>query len=318
MAKNNSEEIDFQQYVDSVKQKRMDWNLFVNVIKDISYSDKDRLRILNATLLNELTLDFSDMDKLKYLNMILLREFLNDIQKKHNLEMTQNGNSEKANAYEILNEDINNKNEENIVDSVASTDHEILNKGINIKNEDHLAVSCKDEIIERSKSYTNAKIFRCYICNKDYLMNFHLKQHIRNIHEKKKNNTIQYTNSLITQQFDENEMATNEYDKSIMNANNLKIHFEAIEDHEGHKQHKCTFCGKSFSIQSSLKMHIHQNHEGDKDHKCESCDKSFSTAQNLKNHIHTVHEGHKDYKCNSCGKSFSKKRTFEETHPYSS
>ena len=120
MAKNNSEEIDFQQYVDSVKQKRIDWNLFVNVIKDISYSDKDRLRILNATLLNELTLDFSDMDKLKYLNTILLREFMNDIQRKRNLEMTQNGNSEKANAYEILNEDINNKNEENIVDSVES------------------------------------------------------------------------------------------------------------------------------------------------------------------------------------------------------
>ena len=62
MAKNNSEEIDFQQYVDSVKQKRIDWNLFVNVIKDISYSDKDRLRILNATLLNELTLDHNAND----------------------------------------------------------------------------------------------------------------------------------------------------------------------------------------------------------------------------------------------------------------
>ena len=79
MAKNNSEEIDFQQYVDSVKQKRIDWNMFVDVIQDISYSDKDRLRRLNAILLNELTINFSDIEKLKYLNIILLTEFKKDI-----------------------------------------------------------------------------------------------------------------------------------------------------------------------------------------------------------------------------------------------
>ena len=75
MAKNNSEEINFQHYVDSVKQKKLNWNLFTDFMQDLSYSDKGRLRILNAILLNELTMDYSDMDKLKYLNVILLREF---------------------------------------------------------------------------------------------------------------------------------------------------------------------------------------------------------------------------------------------------
>ena len=75
MVKNNSEEINFQHYVDSVKQKRIDWNLFVDVMQDFSYSDMGRLRHLNAVLVNELTMDYSDMDKLIYLNVILLREF---------------------------------------------------------------------------------------------------------------------------------------------------------------------------------------------------------------------------------------------------
>ena len=48
MEKNNFEEINFQHYVDAVKQKRIDWNIFIDFIQDLSYSDRDRLRILNA------------------------------------------------------------------------------------------------------------------------------------------------------------------------------------------------------------------------------------------------------------------------------
>ena len=35
----------------------------------------DRIRILNAILLSELTMNDSNMDKLKYLNVLLLSEF---------------------------------------------------------------------------------------------------------------------------------------------------------------------------------------------------------------------------------------------------
>ena len=104
MTTNNSEEINFQHYVDSVKQKRIDWNMFVDVIQDISYSDKDRLRRLNAILLNEMTMDCSDMDKLKYLNLILLKEFKNDIEKEQDFEMTQSDdfvNSKVPNDHQV-------------------------------------------------------------------------------------------------------------------------------------------------------------------------------------------------------------------------
>ena len=68
----------------------------------------------------------------------------------------------------------------------------------------------------------------------------------------------------------------------------------------------------------SLRKHIRTVHEGHKDHKCESCNKSFSHAHHLRRHIHTIHEGHKDYKCESCGKTIFSSRQFEDTHPHSS
>ena len=74
MGKKNSEEINFQHYVDAVKQKNITWNLFVDFIKDLSYFDMDRLRHLNAILMAEFTVNCSNMDKMKYLNGILLTE----------------------------------------------------------------------------------------------------------------------------------------------------------------------------------------------------------------------------------------------------
>ena len=58
MAKKNPEEFNFQHYVDAVKQKRMDWNIFIDFMQDLSYEDRGKLRRLNAILLNELTMNF--------------------------------------------------------------------------------------------------------------------------------------------------------------------------------------------------------------------------------------------------------------------
>ena len=56
-------------------------------IEDLSYSDIKRLKIFNAILLMELTMDYTDLERLKYLNIILLNEFKKSIQeKKSNVE----------------------------------------------------------------------------------------------------------------------------------------------------------------------------------------------------------------------------------------
>ena len=72
-AKNSKSEdnINFQTYVNEVTDGKICWNIFINLMKDLCYSDIDRLKKLNATLLTELTINFSTMDRLKYLNEIL-------------------------------------------------------------------------------------------------------------------------------------------------------------------------------------------------------------------------------------------------------
>jgi len=78
---NTSKEINFQLYVESVKQRKISWNVFANLMKDFSHSDICKLKDLNAILFAELTPNHSNSDKFRYLNSIFLSEFKTIIQK---------------------------------------------------------------------------------------------------------------------------------------------------------------------------------------------------------------------------------------------
>ena len=78
---NTSEKINFQLYVESVKQRKISWNVFANLMKDFSHSDICKLKDLNAILFAELTPNHSNSDKFRYLNSIFLSEFKTIIQK---------------------------------------------------------------------------------------------------------------------------------------------------------------------------------------------------------------------------------------------
>ena len=78
---NTSEKINFQLYVESVKQRKISWNVFANLMKDFSHSDICKLKDLNAILFAELTPNYSNSDKFRYLNSIFLSEFKTIIQK---------------------------------------------------------------------------------------------------------------------------------------------------------------------------------------------------------------------------------------------
>ena len=51
---NSSEEIDFQTYVESVKQRKTSWIIFETLMKDLTYSEIVRLKHFNAIILIEL------------------------------------------------------------------------------------------------------------------------------------------------------------------------------------------------------------------------------------------------------------------------
>ena len=69
-SKNTAQHLNFQYYVDKVKQKKIPWSVFMKLMEDLSYSDVNRLKYLNAILLTEVTVSYSDIERLKYLSVI--------------------------------------------------------------------------------------------------------------------------------------------------------------------------------------------------------------------------------------------------------
>ena len=104
---NFCEEVNFQTYIELVKQQKMTWNIFENVIKDLSYSDKNKLKILNASLLNELTMNLSEIDQSRYLNSILLTEFKEFIYREEFFQNTANEYFVKESEKSIVDSDWN-------------------------------------------------------------------------------------------------------------------------------------------------------------------------------------------------------------------
>ena len=45
-SKQTSQNFKFQYYIDMAKQKKIHWNVFVNLMEDLSYSNIDRLKYL--------------------------------------------------------------------------------------------------------------------------------------------------------------------------------------------------------------------------------------------------------------------------------
>ena len=82
-------EFDFQPYIDSVKQKIIPWHLFEKTMIDLSRSNIQRLRYLNAILLTELTTNYSDTKRMKYLNLILMIEFKKRIESDNNISIIE-------------------------------------------------------------------------------------------------------------------------------------------------------------------------------------------------------------------------------------
>ena len=56
----NSPQINFQSYIDTVKEDKISWNFFINLMRDLSHTNIDRLKTLNEILLNELKISIDE------------------------------------------------------------------------------------------------------------------------------------------------------------------------------------------------------------------------------------------------------------------
>ncbi|KAF8571473.1 hypothetical protein P879_01909 [Paragonimus westermani] len=67
----------------------------------------------------------------------------------------------------------------------------------------------------------------------------------------------------------------------------------------------CEFCGKNFSYNGHLRLHVDTIHLKRTSYVCEFCGRNFSYNGNLRLHVDTIHLKRTSYVCEFCGKNFT-------------
>ena len=90
----------------------------------------------------------------------------------------------------------------------------------------------------------------------------------------------------------------------------LREHIRSAHEHA----YVCSFCGKNYANQNTLREHVSYIHGGKKKVRlnCTMCEVTFAHPMSLKKHIESVHEG-KKHQCSYCGEIFDTNHLLE-TH----
>lgn len=133
-------------------------------------------------------------------------------------------------------------------------------------------------------SHTNSRPFKCPYddCDKDYIEDKHLKQHIKAVHTNERKHVCLRPGC----------------GKSFVTGTRLKRH-QAV--HEGEDRFRCQDCGQSFRKKETLNKHVRKEHKGLKPHQCteSGCEDAFESKGALKRHLQKVH-GEIKFWCGEC------------------
>ncbi|KAF4425216.1 transcription factor IIIA [Fusarium acutatum] len=134
-------------------------------------------------------------------------------------------------------------------------------------------------------SHTNSRPFKCPYdgCEKDYIEDKHLKQHIKAVHTLERKHVCQKEGC----------------GKSFVTGTRLKRH-QAV--HEGEERFRCQDCGQSFRKKETLSKHVRKDHQGLPALQCpeQGCRHAFESKAALKRHRDKDH-GEAKFWCGECG-----------------
>lgn len=134
-------------------------------------------------------------------------------------------------------------------------------------------------------SHTNSRPFKCPYddCDKDYIEDKHLKQHVKAVHTRDRRYVCQRDGC----------------GKTFVTGTRLKRH-QAV--HDGADRFRCPDCGQSFRKRETLHKHVRKDHLGVPAHECPEpgCGAAFDSKPALKRH-HDKEHGDVRYWCDECG-----------------
>lgn len=144
--------------------------------------------------------------------------------------------------------------------------------------------------------HTGEKPHECKLCLMTFAHRFSLKQHELLKHP---SGEVNFTDS-----YEDRPFTCEICGKKFTQQSSLKIH---IRLHTGSKPYQCTMCSAGF-IRSDLLMRHKLEHSGQRPFKCDICEKAFTSAYILKQHCN-VHTGDRRQQCEHCGIKLANKES---------
>ncbi|XP_058798726.1 zinc finger protein 84-like isoform X3 [Phymastichus coffea] len=173
------------------------------------------------------------------------------------------------------------------------------------------------------RKHTEGFSHACELCGKKYKIKADLTNHVRFQHREQpiicdvcgktcRNSNLLYLHQKFAHYKPEFECHI--CHRRMVSQANLDEH--VFKQHEQRQDVICEQCGKTFTRQSRLKIHM-RTHLGLRPHTCQICGKSFARRNGLRQHL-LIHTGQRPYVCDICGKDFTQKTgliSHRKSHP---